>query len=84
MSIRVKIIVAVSVLASYMFIGGMNMARYDRLHPQSDCAPFVADRWDYSDCMDQNNTGPSKFFAGVGWPFYILFSLGIELGENHE
>lgn len=64
------------------------MARYDRRHHPKDCERILVEdnyrSWDYRDCVRDNNSVAAKNLAGMGWPIYILFSLGIEMGENHE
>ena len=86
LSMRVQIIVAVSVVASYMFIGGLNMARYDRLHDPKDCELLLAEdgyrSWSYRDCLKDNDSVAAKNLAGLGWPIYILFFIGYRNGRE--
>jgi len=88
MSMRVKIIIAVSLVASYFFIGGATMARYDRLHDPINCEQLIANdgyrSWDFRKCLKRNDNRAFEVMAGLGWPVYLLISFGIEMGENHE
>jgi len=92
MSMRVKIIITVCLIASYFFVDGIAMARYQRLHPTMeliDCERMDASyetMVDYYDCRRdvRRNGNNIDVAAGVFWPVYLIVSFGIEMGENHE
>lgn len=86
MSIRVKVIIAASLIASYFVIDGLAMARYQNLHPAISCEHINAAH--YAEMRQCNSSRKDRLGAtiasGLGWPVYLLISFGIELGENHE
>jgi len=85
MTIRVKVIIAVCLAVAYFFIDGLSMARYQRLHSTGiDCDALTEFQSRYECRRDMRSSGTKAFWAGIGWPAYIVVSFGIEAGEKYS
>lgn len=85
MSIKVKVIITVCLAAAYFFVDGLTIARYQRLHRAGiDCDAIEEFQTRYDCRRDMHSSGIKAFWAGIGWPAYLVVSFGIEAGQNHN